>query len=99
MNTIVLNRVPVNTTSQQIADLMYEEGILTASNIVCFLNNSYSKTAVIQVNCWQDTEQAYHIIKSLRYNNATKIETNKGLFEVKTVQQEEITRRTVQTMG
>jgi len=91
MNAIVLNNVSVFTTSQQIADLMNEEGILVASNIVDFLNNSYSKTVIIQVHCWQDTEQAYHIIKSLKYNGETEIETKEGTFIVKTAEQEEIT--------
>ena len=90
MNIIVLNNVSVFTTSQQIADLMNEEGILVASNIVDFLNNSYSKTVIIQVHCWQDTEQAYHIIKSLRYNGETEIETRNGIFIAKTAEQEEI---------
>jgi len=91
MNTIVLNNVSVFTTSQQIADLMNEEGILIASNIVEFLNNSYSKTVVIQVHCWQDTEQAYHIIKNLHYNGETEIETRYGVFLTNTAEKEEIT--------
>jgi hypothetical protein len=90
MNTIVLNNVSVYTTPQQIADLMNDEGILIASNIVDFLNNSYSKTVVIQVHCWQDTEQAYYIIKNLHYNGETNIETKDGLFIAKTAEQEEI---------
>ena len=90
MNTIVLNNVSVFTTSQQIADLMNEEGILIARNIVDFLNNSYSKTVVIQVYCWQDTEQAYHIIKNLRYNGKTEIETSNGVFIAKIAEQEEV---------
>ena len=91
MNAIVLNNVSVFTTSQQIADLLSDEGILIANNIVDFLNNSYSKTVVIQVHCWQDTEQAYHIIKNLHYNGETEIETKDGLFIAKTAEQEEIT--------
>ena len=90
MNAIVLNNVSVFTTSQQIADLMNEEGILVASNIVDFLNNSYSKTVIIQVHCWQDTEQAYHIIKNLQFNGETEIETRNGIFIAKTAEQEEI---------
>lgn len=91
MNSIVLNNVSVFTTSQQIADLMNEEGILVASNIVAFLNNSYSKTVIIQVHCWQDTEQAYYIIKNLRYNGEIEIETKSGVFMAKTAEKEEIT--------
>lgn len=90
MNAIVLNNVSVFTTSQQIADLLSDEGILIANNIVDFLNNSYSKTVVIQVHCWQDTEQAYHIIKNLHYNGETEIETRDGIFEAKIAEQEEI---------
>ena len=90
MNIIVLNNVSVFTTSQQIADLMNEEGILVASNIVDFLNNSYSKTVIIQVHCWQDTEEAYHIIKNLQFNGETEIETRNGIFIAKTAEQEEI---------
>mgnify|MGYP001028095770 CR=1 FL=1 len=90
MNAIVLNNVSVFTTSQQIADLLNDEGILIASNIIDFLNNTYSKTVVIQAHCWQDTEQAYQIIKNLRYNGETEIETRYGIFIAKTVDQEEI---------
>lgn len=81
MNTIVLNNVSVFTTSQQIADILSDEGILIARNIVDFLNNLYSKTVVIQVNCWQDTEQAYNTIKGLQYSGRTEIETTYGIFE------------------
>lgn len=90
MNAIVLNNVSVFITSQQIADLMNKEGILIASNIVDFLNNSYSKCVVIQVHCWQDTEQAYHIIKNLQYCGETEIETKDGIFIAKTAEHEEI---------
>lgn len=93
MNPIVLKNVPVHTTSQQIADLLSEEGVLVAvaSNIVDFLNNSYSKTVVIQGHCWQDTEQAHHIIKNLHYNGETEIETRDGVFIAKIAEQEEKT--------
>lgn len=90
MNAIVLNNVSVFTTSQQIADLLNEEGILIANNIVDFLNNSYSKTVVIQIHCWQDTEEAYQIIKNLRWNGESEIETKNGIFKAKMVEQEEI---------
>ena len=91
MNAIVLNNVSVFTTSQQIADLLSMNGILIASNIVDFLNNSYSKTVIIQVYCWQDTEQAYHIIKNLHHNGETEIETSEGVFKANTAEQEKIT--------
>lgn len=90
MNAIVLNNVSVYTTSYEIADLLSEEGILIARNIVDFLNNSYSKTVVIQVHSWQDTEEAYHIIKNLRYNGETEIETRNGIFIANIAEQEEI---------
>ena len=74
MNTIVLNNVSVFTTSQEISYLLSVEGILNASNIVDVTNNSYSKTVVIQVHYWHDTEQAYHTIKSLNYRGKTNID-------------------------
>ena len=79
------------TTSQKIADLLSEEGILIVNNIVDLLNNLYSKTVVIQVYYWQDTEKAYRIIKDLKRNGKTEIETREGIYEVKTVEQEKIT--------
>ena len=88
MNTIVLNNVSVFTTSQEISYLLSVEGILNASNIVDVTNNSYSKTVVIQVHYWHDTEQAYHTIKSLNYRGKTNIETINGIFEAKTAEQE-----------
>lgn len=88
MNTIVLNNVSVFTTSQEISYLLSVEGILNASNIVDVTNNSYSKTVVIQVHYWHDTEQAYHTIKSLNYRGKTNIETINGIFEAKTAEQD-----------
>ena len=90
MNIIALNNVSVLMTSQDIANLLYDEGILIASNIVDFLNNSYSKSVLIEINCWQDTEEAYHIIKNLKHKGETEIETSGGIFIAKALNQEEI---------
>lgn len=91
MNTIVLSNVSVCITLQEIANILNDEGILFVDNIVDYLNSPYSKTVIIQVRYWQDTEQAYYINRNLRFNGETEIETKNGIFEAKIYEQQEIT--------
>ena len=85
MNTIVLSNVSV---SLDIVEILYCEGILISRNIIEFLNNSYSKTVIVEVEYWQDSEYAYQIIKDLTHLGETEIETIYGIFKASTVEQD-----------
>ena len=85
MNTIVLSNVSV---SLDIVEILYCEGILISRNIIEFLNNSYSKTVIVEVEYWQDSEYAYQIIKDLIHLGETEIETIYGIFKASTVEQD-----------
>lgn len=91
MDTIVLSNVSIFTSCIEIAEILNNEGILVAYNTVEFLNNPFSKTVLIQVKYWHDSEQAYQIIKELRYNGETKIETKDQFYEAKCTGSEKIT--------
>ena len=82
MNAIVLNNISTYMCPDAIAQLLHESGILTAFNLVDFYNNSYSKTVMVQVEQWHDTEEAYQIIKDLKYRGETRIETDEMVLEV-----------------
>ena len=82
MNSIILNNVTTYLCPDVIADILYKAGILTAKNIVDFLNDTYTKTVMVQIEEWHDTEESYHIIKNLIHKGETEIETKEFTFQV-----------------
>jgi hypothetical protein len=75
MNAVILNNVPLSMNASVIANILLNAGIMTTSNIVDFLNNTHSKTVMIEVLYWHDTETAFQIIKDLKQNGKTEIQT------------------------
>jgi hypothetical protein len=89
MDAIILNNVSTYLTAEVIAKSLYNSGMLTVKNITDFLNNSYSKTVMIQIEEWHDTEEAYHVIKNLRHTGESEIETNEITFNVSIAEKHE----------
>jgi hypothetical protein len=75
MNAVILNNVAPSMNANMIKNLLHKAGIMTTSNIVDFLNNPNSKTVMIEVLYWHDTECAYQIIRDLKQNEQTEIKT------------------------
>ena len=89
MDAIILNNVSTYLTADVIAEILYNSGMLTVKTITDFLNNSYSKTVMIQIEEWHDTEEAYHVVKNLRHTGEAEIETKEITFNVSIAEKHE----------
>jgi hypothetical protein len=90
MNPLIILNVSINTSSQKLARVLKEHGILDAEYITDFMNNSYSKTVFIQVAAWHNTKDAKEILKNLEHHGETNIGTSEGIFIAKKTQMEEV---------
>jgi hypothetical protein len=64
-------------SSELIATFLYDSGIASTSRMEVFTSNEYGfefKCALIEIDQWLDTENAYEFICSLNYNGSTVLD-------------------------